>query len=189
MPKDPPAGEDPATTISAQAGAQRSTTPRLQVRLDSSPNNNPGGIIAARGAPSSCAQCNRAFCLRYNLPICKDAEEKDVTTMCFQRDSHKDQIIVWGFILGTVGLLGWAGVRRVVEMRDARAAARSGIGGGGGLGSSSGGRTRSGWTGFMRRRGSPVGGGGLSPREDASRGMYSPIGNLYDGDGDGRAPG
>ena len=39
--------------------------------------------------------------------------------MCFQRDSRKDQVIVWGFILGTAGLLGWAGVRRVLEMREA----------------------------------------------------------------------
>lgn len=37
--------------------------------------------------------------------------------MCFQRDSRKDQIIVWGFILGTAGLLGWAGVQRVVAMK------------------------------------------------------------------------
>ncbi|KAK3316554.1 hypothetical protein B0H66DRAFT_441064, partial [Apodospora peruviana] len=62
----------------------------------------------SRAASSSCGQCNRAFCLKYNLPICKDAEEKDVLTSCFQRDSTKDQIIVWGFIIGTVGLLGWA---------------------------------------------------------------------------------
>ena len=38
-------------------------------------------------------------------------------TLCFQRDSNKDKIIVWAFIIGTVGLLGWAGFKRVVEMR------------------------------------------------------------------------
>ncbi|KAJ2898939.1 hypothetical protein MKZ38_003572 [Zalerion maritima] len=77
-------------------------------------------MIEKRSSSTSCTQCNRAFCLGYNLPICKDAEEKDVQTMCFQRDSRKDQIIVWGFILGTGGLLGWAGIRRLLEMRENR---------------------------------------------------------------------
>jgi len=40
--------------------------------------------------------------------------------MCFQRDSNKDRIIVWGFILGTTGLLGWAAVKRVLEMREGK---------------------------------------------------------------------
>lgn len=40
--------------------------------------------------------------------------------MCFQRDSNKDKIMVWGFIVGTVGLLGWAGFKRAVEWRDGR---------------------------------------------------------------------
>jgi hypothetical protein len=37
--------------------------------------------------------------------------------MCFQRDSNKDRIIVWGFILGTTGLLGWAAVKKILEVR------------------------------------------------------------------------
>ncbi len=49
--------------------------------------------------------------------------------MCFQRDSRKDQIIVWGFILGTTGLLGWAAAKRVVEMREGKKAAAPGLGG------------------------------------------------------------
>jgi hypothetical protein len=40
-----------------------------------------------------------------------------VFTMCFQRDSRKDQIVVLSFIAGTVGLLGWAAVRKVLERR------------------------------------------------------------------------
>lgn len=63
--------------------------------------------------------CNRAFCLEQRLPICKDAEEKDVFTTCFQRDSRKDQIVVLTFIAATVGLLGWAFVRKVLEKRKA----------------------------------------------------------------------
>ena len=40
--------------------------------------------------------------------------------MCFQRDSNKDKIIVWAFIVGTVGLLGWAMFKRVMEWREVR---------------------------------------------------------------------
>lgn len=38
-------------------------------------------------------------------------------TTCFQRDSRKDQIVVLTFIAGTLGLLGWAAVRKVLEGR------------------------------------------------------------------------
>ncbi|KAL8375038.1 hypothetical protein RB599_001656 [Gaeumannomyces hyphopodioides] len=101
-----------------------------------------------RAASSSCSQCNRAFCLKYNLPICKGAEEKDVVTMCFARDSRKDRLIVWTFLLGTAGLLGWATVRRALEQREMRKrAAAAGLGGGvddvaGGGGGGGGGNPR-----------------------------------------------
>lgn len=52
------------------------------------------------------------------LPICKGAEEKDIYTICFQRDSTKDQIVVVTFIMVTVGLLGWSAVRKVLERRN-----------------------------------------------------------------------
>ncbi|KAI9050978.1 hypothetical protein LZ554_005088 [Drepanopeziza brunnea f. sp. 'monogermtubi'] len=68
-----------------------------------------------RAASVGCATCNKAFCLSQRLPICKDAEEKDVLTTCFQRDSRKDQIVVLTFIAGTLGLLVWAGVRKIAE--------------------------------------------------------------------------
>lgn len=38
-------------------------------------------------------------------------------TTCFQRDSRKDQIVVLTFIAGTLGLLAWAAVRKVLEKR------------------------------------------------------------------------
>jgi hypothetical protein len=41
--------------------------------------------------------------------------------MCFQRDSNKDRIIVWGFLLGTTGLLGWAAFKKVAEIREGKA--------------------------------------------------------------------
>jgi hypothetical protein len=89
---------------------------------------------AAGNGGSSCNKCNRAFCLAQGIPFCKSAEEKDVFTTCFQRDSRKDQIIVLLFIAATVGLLVWAGVRRLLEKRGmmggtgARAVAGAGAG-------------------------------------------------------------
>ncbi|KAK0616758.1 hypothetical protein B0T14DRAFT_556176 [Immersiella caudata] len=72
-------------------------------------------ITPKPGITDLCSVCNRSFCLSYNLPICKDIEEAQIKTDCFQRDSAKDRVIVWAFILGTAGLLGWAGLRRLVE--------------------------------------------------------------------------
>ncbi|KAK4449640.1 hypothetical protein QBC34DRAFT_438076 [Podospora aff. communis PSN243] len=67
------------------------------------------------GVTDLCSICNRSFCAGYRLPICKDIEEAQIKTDCFQRDSAKDRVIVWAFMLGTMGLLGWAGLRRLVE--------------------------------------------------------------------------
>lgn len=33
----------------------------------------------------TCNDCNRQFCLNYNLPICKGAKEEDVFTECFRK--------------------------------------------------------------------------------------------------------
>ncbi|KAK7747423.1 hypothetical protein SLS53_001678 [Cytospora paraplurivora] len=119
----------------------------------------------AAAAPSSkrarvsatCNQCNKAFCLSQSLPICKSAADKDVVTMCFQRDSRKDQIIVWGFILGTAGLLGWAGVQKVMALRGQ--GSFMGLPG-----------VFSGW--FGRSRGNTGGAAG----GDAGRGAYVAVG-------------
>ncbi|GAD95986.1 hypothetical protein AOR_1_66034 [Paecilomyces variotii No. 5] len=59
----------------------------------------------------NCNDCNRKFCLEYNLPICKGAKEEDVFTTCFQRDSRKDEAVVFIFIFATGGLLAWAAVK------------------------------------------------------------------------------
>jgi hypothetical protein len=74
--------------------------------------------LALRAPAATCAMCNRAFCIGQRLPICKNAEEKDVFTTCFQRDSRKDQIVVVTFIMVTGGLLGWSAVRKVLERRN-----------------------------------------------------------------------
>ncbi|KAK4495659.1 hypothetical protein PRZ48_012927 [Zasmidium cellare] len=87
-------------------------------------------------AARTCNDCNKQFCLSYNLPICKDAEEEDVFTTCFQRDSTKDEVVVLLFIFATVGLLAWAAVkpwyekwREGVQLRGTYAPVSSGGGG------------------------------------------------------------
>lgn len=37
----------------------------------------------------NCKDCNRQFCLGYNLPICKGATEKDVSATCFRECSPR----------------------------------------------------------------------------------------------------
>lgn len=69
----------------------------------------------------TCADCTKQFCLDYNLPICEKAKEDDVFTTCFQRDSTKDELVVFIFIFATVGLLAWALVKPyVVKWREGR---------------------------------------------------------------------
>ncbi|KAL6239402.1 hypothetical protein BDW75DRAFT_236590 [Aspergillus navahoensis] len=63
----------------------------------------------------SCNDCNRKFCLGYDLPTCKGAKEDDVFTTCFQRDSRKDEAIVFIFIIATGSLLLWAVIRPWVQ--------------------------------------------------------------------------
>ncbi|KAJ5081994.1 hypothetical protein N7532_011037 [Penicillium argentinense] len=63
----------------------------------------------------SCNDCNRKFCLDYELPTCKGAKEDDVFTTCFQRDSRKDEAVVFIFIFATGGLLAWAVCKPWVE--------------------------------------------------------------------------
>ncbi|KOS19846.1 hypothetical protein ESCO_005614 [Escovopsis weberi] len=89
------------------------------------PSENPRHH-APRSISTSCSECTKAFCLSQGIDFCKDAKEEDVTTLCFKRDSNKDRIIVWGFIFGTTGLLGWAAFKRIVEYRDARALGQQG---------------------------------------------------------------
>ncbi|KAJ5250934.1 hypothetical protein N7489_001344 [Penicillium chrysogenum] len=63
----------------------------------------------------NCNDCNRKFCLDYELPTCKGAKEEDVYTTCFQRDSRKDETVVFIFIFATCGLLAWAACKPWIE--------------------------------------------------------------------------
>ncbi|KAI6525595.1 hypothetical protein MCOR05_009361 [Pyricularia oryzae] len=144
-PANPPPAPQPTATTTATATAP----------TDSPDGQKKPAVLLPRAASSSCTQCNRAFCLQYNLPICKGATEKDVVTQCFARDSRKDQLIVWAFILGTGGLLGWAGLKRALEHQQHRREAAGGMGAGVPVGSVG----RSGGMGASRRGGGGAGGG------------------------------
>ncbi|KAK1138332.1 hypothetical protein N8T08_002829 [Aspergillus melleus] len=83
-----------------------------------SPSDDLGNVLDDRASnyrSLSCNDCNRKFCLGYNLPTCKGAREEDVFTTCFQRDSRKDEAIVFIFIIATSGLLAWAVFKPWVE--------------------------------------------------------------------------
>ncbi|GAB1316135.1 hypothetical protein MFIFM68171_06345 [Madurella fahalii] len=156
-----PASETSISTPDDDDNNNSDNTPRSPNHHHHHNNNHSPRFhwLTSRETSTSCKQCNRAFCLKYNLPICKDAEENDIVTDCFHRDSAKDQIVVWGFILGTAGLLGWAGLRRVVEkhqerrrLRGVASAAAAGGGGGGAAAAAAGG---------LGLRASGGGGGGI----------------------------
>ncbi|KAI5464840.1 hypothetical protein BGZ63DRAFT_421834 [Mariannaea sp. PMI_226] len=71
-----------------------------------------------RSKSKSCSECTKAFCLSQGIDFCKNAQEEDVSTLCFQRDSNKDKIIVWSFLACTIGLLGWTAFKRVSAWRQ-----------------------------------------------------------------------
>ncbi|KAF2687304.1 hypothetical protein K458DRAFT_296171 [Lentithecium fluviatile CBS 122367] len=84
------------------------------VPLDAPVNTQkPAPDVADRASKKTCNDCNRQFCLSYSF--CKGEKEDNVFTTCFQRDSAKDQAVVWIFILATVGLLSYAGVRPWID--------------------------------------------------------------------------
>ncbi|EGS19998.1 uncharacterized protein CTHT_0044950 [Thermochaetoides thermophila DSM 1495] len=161
-PNQPPP-QPPATT--SKPPSTSTSTPRHHL-----PNPQALDPLQGRAASSSCSQCNRAFCLSYNLPICKDAEEKDVVASCFQRDSRKDRVIVWGFIVGTAGLLGWAGMRRVIFEGEKP----FGFGGGRRRESPGGGRG-GGSVGGIGGGGVSTRGGGVFARRTAPVAEYNPL--------------
>ncbi|KAH6617165.1 hypothetical protein F5144DRAFT_520004 [Chaetomium tenue] len=199
QPPPPPPPKKPSPSSINSSSSSSSSNP-LSPSSTTPTSTTPALALAARAlhalhpreSSTSCKQCNRAFCLKYNLPICKDAEEKDIKTSCFQRDSPKDRFIVWGFILGTAGLLGWAALRRVIdsarERRQRRLQQQGGSGGGMGMG---GGRF-GGFGGLMGGRSGDGGGndGGFRPVPGgrADREVYNPLEDGHD-EGVTRGPG
>lgn len=75
-----------SSSPSASAAAASSTTTTGAVIFDDGDdaNDHPPPARPHRNRKLSCSDCTRAFCLDYNLPICKEAEEEDVFTTCFR---------------------------------------------------------------------------------------------------------
>jgi hypothetical protein len=102
----------------------------LDGKLESSPAS-PVGKSDTKQGHGTCLDCNKQFCQNYNLPICRDAKEEDVIATCYrmtpppvvdrptdlwlERDSAKDQAIVFIFIFATVGLLIYAGLKPWID--------------------------------------------------------------------------
>ncbi|KAL8661055.1 MAG: hypothetical protein Q9168_008415, partial [Polycauliona sp. 1 TL-2023] len=63
----------------------------------------------------TCSDCNKQYCLNQGLHICEGKELEDVFTTCFQRDSRKDEAVVFIFIFATAGLLSWAAVKPWID--------------------------------------------------------------------------
>lgn len=139
------AKDDPLSSPSSSSSsltAASTTTTSTTVAVDDGDDANDHPPPPPPGRPHrnrklSCSDCTRAFCLDYNLPICKDATEEDVFTTCFrmfcspkypkstqcraltiyltERDSLKDETVVVVFIFATAGLLGWALVKPWID--------------------------------------------------------------------------
>ncbi|KAF9432008.1 hypothetical protein BGZ76_011419, partial [Entomortierella beljakovae] len=67
------------------------------------------------GGPSkACGACNKQYCLDNKPDMCKGVgtgEGDELVTTCFERDSYKDQFIVYLFLTVTLGFLGYAGLQ------------------------------------------------------------------------------
>lgn len=106
----PPSADKPNAPSTSSKRLFLRDEPQLALAL------SPRDILPTDGAENrvhgrTCADCNKQFCLSYNLPICAGVKEENVFTTCFQRDSVKDQLVVWIFIVATLGLLTWATVK------------------------------------------------------------------------------
>ncbi|RKP24185.1 hypothetical protein SYNPS1DRAFT_17535 [Syncephalis pseudoplumigaleata] len=63
-----------------------------------------------------CVQCTKSFCLQAQPDLCSGAgANDDLTAFCFQRDSYKDEFIVYLFLVTTIGLLLFAWTRPFLE--------------------------------------------------------------------------
>ncbi|KAI4166592.1 MAG: hypothetical protein LQ346_009094 [Caloplaca aetnensis] len=65
----------------------------------------------ASSRKKTCADCNKQYCLSQHLHICEGKAADEVFTTCFQRDSRKDEAVVFIFIFATASLLGWAALK------------------------------------------------------------------------------
>ncbi|ORY05620.1 hypothetical protein K493DRAFT_310876 [Basidiobolus meristosporus CBS 931.73] len=58
------------------------------------------------GTSKTCLDCTKAFCLTRDSHFCSGAGNgADLLAICFQRDSYKDQVVIYVFLIITGGLL------------------------------------------------------------------------------------
>lgn len=112
----------PTSSMSIVTGAfsSASSTASAEAKEDeSSPGNSTDTQLVSPQRAGTCADCNRQFCLEHPDfdKMCGEAKEEEVFTTCFQRDSAKDQLVVYTFIIVTVALLGYAAVRPWMEKK------------------------------------------------------------------------
>ncbi|KAF9584677.1 hypothetical protein BGW38_005617, partial [Lunasporangiospora selenospora] len=70
------------------------------------------------GSSKACNDCTKQFCLDNSPEICKGVGTGDgdeLVTNCFERDSYKDQFIVYIFLIVTLSLLGYAGLKPLAK--------------------------------------------------------------------------
>lgn len=60
---------------------------------------NSGTAATPQTGPRTCADCNRQFCIDYNLPFVKGVKEEDISTTCFRESSLADSFFLWGGLL------------------------------------------------------------------------------------------
>lgn len=76
-----------------------------------------------------CTACTKQFCIEQSPDICSTQNDGEISiyTDCFQRESLKDEAIVFIFLVLTVSLLGYAMViKPIIEKRRTRHSARYG---------------------------------------------------------------
>ncbi|KAI8054225.1 hypothetical protein BDF22DRAFT_742151 [Syncephalis plumigaleata] len=70
----------------------------------------------SRPSTEDCIQCTKSFCLEAQPDFCSGAgANDDLTAFCFQRDSYKDESIIYLFLFITIGLLVFACTRPFLE--------------------------------------------------------------------------
>ncbi|KAK9700467.1 hypothetical protein K7432_012184 [Basidiobolus ranarum] len=63
-------------------------------------------IVELKETPNKpCQECTKAFCLTRDANFCSGAGDSGLLATCFQRDSYKDQVVIYIFLIVTGGLL------------------------------------------------------------------------------------
>lgn len=63
------------------------------------------GLLLSVESVAACSACTRAFCAEIAPDMCSVSE--DIIPSCFQTDSLKDLVVVYGFVAAVLGLAGY----------------------------------------------------------------------------------